>query len=402
VNRVESDDLAARLLECGAAQVDESDATLIIVNTCTVTGEADAKARKAVRQALGAAREPVVVVTGCLAALDMGSLSALSPRVIVEPDKTRLERVALEALGIGGGAGVARAAVRAGIGFRTRAAVKIQDGCDNFCAYCIVPHARGVPRATPLDEIVSDVTALSGAGVREVVLTGINIGRYSHEGSDLGDVVRRLDELGVERIRLSSIEPPDLTPRLLGILADTPSVCEHLHVPLQSGDDRVLSAMGRRYTTLDYERVIGAAREALPGLAVTTDVIAGFPTETAEEHANTVSFIERIGFDRLHVFRYSVRSGTPAAEMVQVEPSVRSSRAAELREVGDRAQALHVARRAGTQAEVLIEKVDRGTRTGTTRDYLSVRVPSCSASPGDLVSVMLVEREGRLEGDPVS
>ena len=413
VNRAESEAIAAELLGAGLAlAAEEDEAAVIVINTCTVTGEADAKARKAVRQALAAKLSPVVVVTGCLAALDRDTLSALGERVVVEADKARVAAIVEGLLGVDaahrGPIRVADARSVAGSAFRTRVAIKIEDGCDNFCAYCIVPHARGVPRATPIADIVAQVEALLVGGTREIVLTGVNVGRYADTatGADLADVLSAVAGTGVPRIRLSSVEPPDLTSRLLATMATAPAFCAHLHVPLQSGCDAVLSAMGRTYSSDQFAARIDAARAALPGLVVTTDVLAGFPGETAEQAAETLAFCERTGFGKLHVFRYSQRPGTPAAERLdQVPATEKASRATALRELSERAVAKHAAARIGTVAEVLVEAVASardGTPVaeGTTRDYLRVVLPAQPGDVGRLVDVKLVAaRADRVLGE---
>ena len=396
VNRVESDTIAAELLGRGIRLASEDEARVVVINTCTVTAEADAKARKAVRQALRAASRPVVVVTGCLAALDADALRGLGERVVVEADKAQVAGRVAMLLDLDGPSGAS--VVRAGNAFRTRAILKVEDGCDNFCTYCIVPFARGVPRAVPLADAVADAEGLAAAGVREIVLTGINIGRYRDPstGADLATLIRAIAGTGVTRLRLSSIEPPDLTDRLLATLAGIPAVCEHLHVPLQSGNDAVLTAMGRAYTAGQYSSWIEQARAAIPGLAVTTDVIAGFPGEVPEHHAETLAFVERTGFSKLHVFRYSSRPGTAAAAMPQVPPELRSHRATELRGLGSALRDRYVASRAGSHAEVLVERVRNGVATGTTRDYLHVCVPAMvSVAEGDLVETVLSARDVR-------
>ena len=398
VNRVESETIAAELLGGGARIVDEAQADVVVINTCTVTGEADAKARKAVRHALRGAAEPFVVVTGCLAAIDAPALEALGERVIVEADKSRVasrvahaRRVELTP--------VAPAVVRAGGEFRTRASLKIEDGCDNFCSYCIVPYARGVPRGEALSYIVAEAAALVEASVCEIVLTGINIGRYrdSATDADLADLIIAVAATGVPRLRLSSIEPPDLTPRLLDTLARTPAVCRQLHVPLQSGSDVVLSAMGRTYTTREYAGFIETARGLLPGLTLTTDIIAGFPTETDAQHAETLAFVESVGFSKLHVFRYSPRPRTPAAALEQVDPTVRSRRAEELRDLGGRLRGEFLAAHVGLPVEVLVESAEDSEATGTTRDYVRATLPGTGLARGDVVTVIVDGvRDGRL------
>ena len=384
VNRVESEAIAAELLGRGVSVAEEADADVVIINTCTVTGEADVKARKAVRHVARLPHEPLVVVTGCLAAIDADAVRALGERVVVEPDKSRVAARVAEHLAL---TDEVAPALRVGsAAFRTRVSIKIEDGCDNFCTYCIVPYARGVPRAEPFADVVAEASSLVAAGVSELVLTGINLGRYRDAATDadLADLIRGVAATGVTRLRLSSIEPPDLTPKLLSTLAETPSACRHLHVPLQSGSDSVLGAMGRSYTTDDFRTLVSAARAALPGLTLTTDVIAGFPTETAEHHAESLAFVEEIGFSKLHVFRYSVRPGTPAAAMVQIDPSVRAERAADLRELGDRQRKSFLAAHIGAPVEVLVETVDGDNATGTTRDYVRVSLTGTGLARGEV------------------
>lgn len=402
VNRAESDHLAARLLGMGASIVAEEDAAVVVINTCTVTGEADRKARKVVRRALGLPGSPVVVVTGCLAALDAAALEALGGRVVVEADKDVIAERVAGLLGMEAGERVGGLGPRTGVGFRTRVAVKVEDGCDAFCAYCIVPHARGLPRSVPLAGVVAEVEGLVEAGVAEVVLTGINIGRYRDEEAcaGLAHVVSAVSATGVRRMRLSSVEPNDLTPQLLEALARSEATCAHLHVPLQSGSDAVLQAMGRPYTMAGFAERIAAAREALPGLVVTTDVIAGFPGETDEDALATFDAVDACGFSRLHVFRFSARAGTPAATMPgRVPAPVVASRAAALRELDVRLRARYAAGRVGDVAEVLVESVsaeaDGSLRaSGTTRDYLTLSADGTGRAPGYLGYARVLSADG--------
>jgi threonylcarbamoyladenosine tRNA methylthiotransferase MtaB len=241
----------------------------------------------------------------------------------------------------------------------------------------------------PLAEVAAQARRLVDSGAREIVLTGINIGRYHDGEADLADVVARVAAAGVERLRLSSIEPQHLTERLLAALASTAAVCEHLHVPLQSGSDAVLSRMKRSYTTDEYRACIENARAAIDGLAITTDVIAGFPGETDDDHAQTLAFIETLGFSKLHVFRYSVRPGTPAAQMLQTPAPLRATRAAELRVLGDRMRSGYLDARAGRRTQVLVEAVHADHATGTTRDYLRLRVEGNGFRVGELIGVTL-------------
>lgn len=402
VSRAESESFAAELLGRGVRLAEEDDADLVIINTCTVTGEADAKARKAVRRALASPSEPVVVVTGCMAAIDAESLRALGERVIVEADRSRVAGRAAELLGLREGEQSAPRRDAADTAFRTRADVKVEDGCDAFCAYCIVPFARGVPKSKPLAECVAEVSSLAADGVREVVLTGINIGRYQDRESDarLPELIGMLGTAGVARMRISSIEPMDLTDSLLDALVATGS-CAHLHVPLQSGCNEILSAMGRTYSAAEFRQRIEAARARIPGVAITTDVMVGFPGETEDQAAETRRFCAEIGFAKLHVFRYSPRVGTRAAEMpAQVDPKVKAERARLLREVGESLRERYEESRLGGMADVLVERVSDGVAEGTSEDYLRVRLPAENVVPGDLVRVRLLRRlDGVLLGE---
>ena len=404
VNRAESEAIAGELLSRGACPVDgDATADVVVVNTCTVTSEADAKARKEVRRALARPGSPTVVVTGCLAALDPQGLGALGPRVIVQPDKTGVTESVVRACGATRvpARPIAIAPTARGL-FRTRVTVKVQDGCDHRCAFCIVPDARGLPRGVPMAGVVARVEALVASGTREVVLAGINIGRYSDAGVDLAELVAGVAATGVARVRISSIEPLDLTPRLLARLEATASVMPHLHVPLQSGSDAVLAAMRRGYDTATFAKVLGEARAAIPGLAVTTDVMAGFPGESDDDHRRTLAFVEQCGFSRLHVFRYSRRAGTPAAAMEGQVPPVRTAvRARELRDLGTRLESGYAASRVGGTADVLVESVDAGIVSGTSEDHLRVSAPVSDARVGDVVRILLAESGvGGMRGVP--
>ena len=388
VNRVESEQTAARLLASGWRVADPDAADVIVVNTCTVTGEADAKARKEIRRALAAAGSPYVVVTGCLAAVAPDEVARLGERVVVVEDRDHVAGAVAALLGERVAPGGERPS-STHADFRTRAMVKIQDGCDAWCAYCIVPTARGSATSRAADAIVAEVDSLASAGVGEVVLTGINLGKYRDRGTDLASLVTELAGRG-PRIRLSSIEPGDLTPALLDVLARSVArreACPHLHVPLQSGSDRVLAAMGRDYDTGTFARHVGEAAAAIPALALTTDVIAGLPSETEAEAGETLTFAREMGFQRLHVFRYSARAGTRAAAMPdQVDPRVRTRRAADLRRLSDTLFEEYRASRVGAGASVLVEKASRGT----SEDHLAVRVVGAVPRVSSVVEVRLV------------
>lgn len=391
VNRTESEALADALSgECDVVMDTDAAADVVVVNTCTVTGEADSKARKAVRHALlgGSA---AVVVTGCLAAVDPDGLRALDPRVVVEADRTLLAlRVASI---VGAGVGEAKAVRRS----RTRVMVKVQDGCDRRCSYCIVPDARGLPTSVSTASIVERVAALAASNTPEVVLTGINIGRYCDDAGapDLAALVGLVADTGIGRVRISSIEPLDVDQRFLSALSAESALVRHLHVPLQSGCDRTLFEMGRGYDSARFAEILQHARHALPGLSVTTDVIVGFPGETDDDFAVSMQFIEQAGFTRLHVFRYSPRRGTTASRRVdQVVPGVRSSRADAMRGLSDRMWRTYARARVGSVTTVCVERVTGDRARGTGDDSLQVEMPATGLVRGDVARVRIEGVDG--------
>ena len=299
---------------------------------------------------------------------------------------------------------------------RTRAFVKVQDGCSFHCTYCIIPRARGAERSVEPGAVLTDVRRALAAGHREIVLTGINIGTYDGGGSvrgargaharsalALAGLVRRiLAETTVERIRLSSIEPQHLDDELLEAwVAGAPRTLPHLHLPLQSGDDGVLHRMGRRYLAADYARVVERARAAIPGVAIHADVIAGFPTEDDAAFERSVAFIREQAFAGLHVFPYSARPGTPATRMSgQVDDRTRRARAAELRAVASDARVAFARRGLGTVARVLVEaRLDDGRWAGHAEDHVLVAVVPRPVDPPDLENAILTVRRTAIDGD---
>ena len=372
VNRVESDRITADLARLGCCLVDQEDADLIVINTCAVTGEAEAKTRKAVRHALGLPRKPLVLVTGCVVNLHAGELTELSDRVIAEPSKIDVAAHAAHALGIEG-----RAERPAEMGphdladllGRSRLGIKIQDGCNNRCSYCIVWKARGPERSVPVESVLEQVREAEAAGIPEVVLTGVNLGAY--DGADARDEHVEIDELldriltqtGIGRVRLSSIEPMDVSRRLIERMAAAgPRVASFLHLPLQSGCTATLERMRRPYTAEGFAETVAMIRELLPDIALSCDLIVGFPGETDAEFEESRAFCDKIGFSRMHIFRYSARPGTPAAVAPdQVDPRVMANRAAALRAVAD-ASTLHDAKsRIGSYERAVLEYGSRGT-----------------------------------------
>ena len=377
VNQVESEELAARFVALGHELVDdEALAQLYVVNGCTVTGEADAKVRKGVRRAALLPRVEEVLVTGCAAELRADELKALSDKVVI---LTRASATSLSPL------------PAEPLSFHTRAPVKVQDGCENFCAYCVVPYARGASRSEALATLTGRVAALVARGTREVVLTGVNIGRYRDPdtGADLVGLIRALHErTGVCRIRLSSIEPPDVTEELCELLAQG-ILCEHLHIPLQSGSDAVLKAMGRRYTTAEFAAAAARVRAAAPQTAISTDVIVGYPTETDADFEATYDFCRAQSFSKIHVFRFSPRAGTPAAQLTPWQPPLIAARAARLRALSADLADSYARAQVGRTLQWVVERRDpaTGQATLTSREHLSMRISAADYATGELCSL---------------
>ena len=398
VNRVESDDAAARLALRGV-ETSEASADLIVVNTCTVTGEAEKKTRKAVRRALRANDRARVLVTGCAAAVDAAFYEALDPRVRVV-GKARLAEE-IEAWCDSEGVSAAPPLLPVGPGFRTRVGVKVQDGCDNACTYCIVHVARGRATSRPADDVVRECASYARAGAREIVLTGINLGSYCDGGRRdpsairLAALLRRLlDETAdlhapgeaPARFRVSSIEPRDVDDALIDLLASADGrVCRHLHLPLQAGSSKVLREMARPYDAERFVALVERLYRRIPQLALSTDIIAGFPGETDAEFQETLDVARACRFAKIHAFPYSPRAGTPAAARAdQVPPAVKEGRAAMLRALGDELRASECARRAGTVELALVEEGG----VAMTESYFEVPAPA-GAAPGALVEVTL-------------
>lgn len=377
VNRVELDLMASELERAGVALVGEEEASAVVVNTCAVTGEAEAKTRKAVRRAAGLPQGPLVVATGCVANLFSDELSALAPNVVVEREKSRVAARVLEGLGLAaGGEGRAeRAPCDPGAVTptgRTRPGIKIQDGCDNRCTYCIVWRARGAARSEAPGRVLSEVRAAMARGAHEVVLTGINLGSYrasDGRGREL-DLPALLElllaETGVERVRLSSIEPPDVTERLCSVMAASGGrVAPFLHVCLQSGCDETLRRMARVYRTDLFRRVAETARSHVPDISLSTDLIVGFPGETEEEFGRSLAFCREMRFSWMHVFRYSRRPGTPAATMPgQVPAGVCAERGRRARELARDMRLAEATRLVGAEDLVVVQYPGRAVSGG--------------------------------------
>ncbi len=410
VNQSEMEAAARLLRSRGVAVVDgpgTAGADLVLVNTCTVTAEADAKSRAAVRRARRANPEADIIVTGCSVQVGPEPFAEADPRARLVDNRAKdsllAELAALvaisdaprgpldQALPTLAGVELASAADDRASVERTRAFVKVQDGCSFFCTYCIIPAARGPERSLPPEAVLADVRRALAAGHREIVLTGINIGTYDGGRSERGPrgslrasaltlagLVRLLlRETAVERLRLSSIEPQHVDDALLDVwVASGGRALPHFHLPLQSGDDGVLRRMGRRYDAAGYASVVERIRNAIPGVAIHGDAIVGFPTEDEAAWERSVELVRSVRFAGLHVFRYSARPGTPAIRMVgAVDEPTKKRRAADLLALAAEARASYAAEHVGREARVLFERrLEDGRWVGHAEDHVLVAV----------------------------
>ena len=392
LNQADSSVLARQFRQAGYRIVETAaEADIYVLNTCTVTATADAKARQALRAARRANPEALVVATGCYsqrAAAELARLPAVS-LVVGNTEKSRLVSLVAAAR-----QGVATADDPAAVGDnfgalltpgenllgRSRAMVKIQEGCDQVCAYCIVPKVRGRERSIPPGELVEQIRQRVGEGCPEVVLTGTQLGTYGFDlpGTNLAGLLRRiLAQTGVARLRVSSLQPQELGPELLRLWQDDSRLCPHFHVPLQSGSDAILKAMRRRYTTGQFARTVELIRQTIPDAGITADLIVGFPGEGEREFTESLTFVEAMGFSDLHAFPYSQRPGTSAAYLAgQVPDGVKKERMGRMLELARQGFEQFRRRQLGQTRPVLWETARQRDgvtrRRGLTDNYIRV------------------------------
>ncbi len=397
VNAYDAAAMRALFLQRGYAEVEfEEPADIALIVTCTVTAVADKKSRAMIRRA---ARTAKVIVAGCLAQRGAAELLTMEgvDAVVGTDGRSHVVEVAerllsgeekLDATHDIAGCGYEPLRVT-DTGAHTRGVLKVQEGCDNFCSYCIIPYVRGRSRSRALAEIISEGETLVEGGAKELVLTGIHVAAYEDGGHDIADVIRALDGLGT-RIRLGSLEPDRFSHDFVKRIASVNSFCPHFHISLQSGSDTVLKRMARRYTAAEYLAFLRELRAhfELPG--ITTDVIAGFPGETEEEHRETLDFVQECGFSRLHVFPFSPRKGTRAYDMTpRVDKATAKHRASELIALGEALETDYLRSLAGHQDEVLFEENSAtypGCAEGYSRRYVRV---AAQAAPGEMRTVTL-------------
>ncbi len=406
-NQFESAAMAEQLQQAGYQQVAfEAGADLVIVNTCTVTAATDSQSRKLIRRARRLNSDSRIVVTGCYAQIDPQSLNQLPgvSLVIGNNEKGQL----LEYLQRNSEPGqvlvsdirdsrVIEPLSLTGFEHRSRAFVQIQNGCDAFCSYCIIPYARGRSRSVPIADVVCQVEKLSANGYPEIVLTGIHIGNYGqdfHPQTDLLTLLQRIEQSRFSgRLRLGSIEPTELSEQLFSYMNHCDWICPHFHIPLQAGDDVILRWMNRHYSTAFFANLLDRLHKMNADAAIGLDVITGFPGETDEQFQTTCQLLRQLPFSHLHVFPFSQRAGTPAADMPeQISGAVIKDRAAQLRQIGEEKNRSFAQKFIGSELEIVIEGGEAdGLRKGISGNYLPVWVPANAAEPGALRRVKITD-----------
>jgi len=375
LNQAETEILARQCSQAGHDLVKRvEDADIYILNTCTVTQTADSKSRHLLRQARRRNHTAHIVVTGCYAdraPLDLAKLEVVDLVSGNDGKLTLLERLKEDGYLTNA---EPKPSVKVITTFRTRAFIKIQDGCQNYCAYCIVPYVRRIEKSTTSDEVIKQVKQRVAEGYQEVVLTGTRIGSYDSKELQLKGLIERiLSETKLPRLRLSSLQPQEISPELLGLWRND-RLCPHFHLSLQSGSNSVLKRMRRRYTAREYEKTVALIRVMVPKVAITTDVIVGFPGETDEEFDESLDFCRRLNFARIHVFPFSPRSGTEAAQMPgQTPDKIKKERTKLMLSLAEESIQHFRNQFTGDEFDVLWEKqTGQGVWSGVTGNYLRV------------------------------
>ena len=412
VNQYESEAIAELFAEKGYEIVGiDEEADVYVINTCTVTNFGDKKSRQLIRKVKRQNENAIVAVVGCYAQTAPKELMEIAGVNLVIGTKDRAQIVEMveqydRANGVENHVSdIMKERVFEPLSIqklanRTRAYLKIQDGCSQYCSYCIIPYARGPIRSREPQEVVAEVKRLAENGFKEVVLTGIHVASYGEDRKDtsLLDILKQVHEVeGIERIRFSSIEPNVVTEEFAQTMAALPKVCDHFHLSLQSGCDKTLKEMNRKYDTEKYRQAAATLRKYLPKVALTTDIIVGFPGETEEDFRESYAFAEEIGFAKIHVFPYSPKRGTPAAARKdQLLNAVKAERSHTLIQLSDKMAAEFLADAVGTDAEVLYERaVGEGIYEGHTTNYMKVH----GRSEVDLTNRICKTHITRAEGE---
>lgn len=407
VNQYEIEAIIQLFKEKNYSIVDfEEEADIYIIHTCTVTHLGDRKSRQYIRKAIKNNPKATVVVTGCYAQVSPQEIEKIEGVDIVIGTKDRKNIVEIVEKHQKGKVVNLVSNSKNNKDFeelpvvnpdRARAFLKIQEGCDRYCTYCIIPYARGPVKSRNFNSTIDEVKKLIDAGFKEIILTGIHTGTYGKDlppGKGLVQLLENIISLkGLKRLRISSLDPDDITSDLLEIMTESSIICPHYHIPLQSGDDQILKKMGRRYTTQEYSALLAKIRHKRPDAAITTDVIVGFPGESDYNFNNTTKYITEIKFADLHVFKYSPRKGTPAATYhEQIAPQIKMRRSKELIELSYKLWREYAQGYLGKTLEVLVETSNNGIWEGHTDNYLKVKFFSDEINlAGKIIPVKLKE-----------
>lgn len=413
VNHYETEAIWQLFKENSYERVDfEKSADVYVINTCTVTNTGDKKSRQVIRRAVRKNPDAVICVTGCYAQTSPAEIMAIPGVDIVVGTQDRvkmleyIEQYKQERQPINAVGNIMKTRVYEELDVpaftdRTRASLKIQEGCNNFCTFCIIPWARGLMRSRDPKEVIRQAQQLVDAGYKEIVLTGIHTGGYGEDMKDynLAQLLRDLEEqvVGLKRLRISSIEASQITDEIIEVLDQSKVIVRHLHIPIQSGSNTVLKRMRRKYTMEFFADRLNRLKEALPGLAITSDVIVGFPGETEEEFMETYNFIKEHRFSELHVFPYSKRTGTPAARMDdQINEEVKNERVHRLIELSNQLAKEYASQFEGEVLEVIPEELykenpESGLYVGYTDNYLKVKFEAKEDMVGKLVKVKITQ-----------
>ena len=386
VNQYESNMMKENMLSSNFFYTEDlNDANIIIVNTCSVTNVADKKCLKMIRRLKREYSDAILVVAGCSSQNKQSVYENLDIDILIgNKDKSIIDKLIKEYIE------TEKKYVKfyndRNLDFEdmyisdynhTRAFIKIEDGCDNFCSYCIIPYVRGSVRSKDFDKVIKEAKELAKHGHKEIVLTGIHTGHYLNNGYDLTDLINELSKIDdIKRIRISSIEITELNDKFLDMLKNNDKVCDHLHIPLQAGSDEILKRMNRKYDLAYYEEKIKKIRSIRPDISISTDIIVGFPYETEELFLNTLEFSKKIKFSKIHVFPYSVRVGTAAANMEeQVDEVVKKMRVKRLMAVSHMLEVDYFNKFKDKELDILVETCDNNVSEGHTSNYLLVSIP---------------------------
>lgn len=387
----------------------EEFADVYIINTCTVTNMSDRKSRQIIRRAKQINPNSILVATGCYAQTAKEELEKITDidLIVGNTEKKDIVKIVEEYRDNKNRERVKMSDINKQKEFvdfgsvtyteKTRAVIKVQDGCNNFCSYCIIPYAKGRVRSRKLESVVKEITEIAEKGIKEVVITGIHVASYGIDFDnntrliDLLEAIQKID--GIKRIRLGSLEPNIITEEFVNRLKKVTKMCDHFHLSLQSGCDETLKRMNRKYTAETFEKEVNLLRKTFPDVALTTDVIVGFPGETEEEFNETYKYLSKIRFTKLHVFKYSPRKGTVAAEMKnQIDSTVKEKRSHKLIELSNECEIEFLDRYVGKELKVLFEKQDGEYIKGHTTNYLVVKAKETELE-NQIKDVKIVSRD---------